>query len=139
VGRGGTTPHRLLRPPPLEKELCLAELPITSRPAGPQELFLTSTSLHSTPSRANRRHRHPSVTDARAHSASPLPPVELVLLLPLEFPSESKAHGNSVCSISEYPVINLMNLLSNLMHSVKFYQRSLFLGFTERMMVIIVL
>jgi hypothetical protein len=139
VGHRGTTPRHLFHPPPLKKELCLAELPITSRPAGPQELFLTSTSSHSTPSQANRRRRHASVADARAHSASPLPPVELVLLLPLEFPSENKAHGNSVCSIFEYPVINLMNLLSNLMHSVKFYQRSLFLGFTERTMVIIVL
>jgi hypothetical protein len=87
---------------------------------------------------ANRQRCHPSVADARAHSASPLPPVNLVLLLlPLEFPSENKkAHGNSVCCFSEYSVINLMNLLLNLMHSVKFYQRSLFLGFTKRMMVI---
>jgi hypothetical protein len=53
---------------------------------------------------ANRRRCHPSVADARAHSASPLPPVDLVvLLLPLEFPSENKKeHGNSVCCFSEY-------------------------------------
>jgi hypothetical protein len=55
VGRRGTAPRRFLRPPPLEKELYLAGLPITSRPAGPQELFLTSASSHSFPSRARRR------------------------------------------------------------------------------------
>jgi hypothetical protein len=57
----------------------------------------------------NRRRRHPSVADVRECSASPLPPVELVLLLlPLEFTSENKTQGNSVCYFSEYSVINLM-------------------------------
>jgi hypothetical protein len=53
---------------------------------------------------ANRRRCHPSVADARAHSASPLPPVDLVLLLlPLEFPSENKkSHENSVCCTFSY-------------------------------------
>jgi hypothetical protein len=88
---------------------------------------------------ANRRRCHPSVADARAHSASPLPPVDLVvLLLPLEFPSENKKeHGNSVCCFSEYLVNNLMNLLSNLMHSVKFYQRSLSLIITASIRILI--
>jgi hypothetical protein len=57
----------------------------------------------------NRRRRHPSVADVRECSASPLPLVELVLLLlPLEFTSKNKTQGNSVCYFSEYSVINLM-------------------------------
>jgi hypothetical protein len=85
---------------------------------------------------ANRRRCHPSVTDARAHSASPLPPVDLVLLplLLLEFPSENKkAHGNSVCCTFSY------QFDESPVKFDAFYQilsEILILGFTERMMVI---
>jgi hypothetical protein len=86
-----------LPPPPPSSSARAEALP---RQVFPHELFLRSASSRNFPHELdavappvakNRRRLHPSVANARGQAASPLLPVELVLLLlPLEFLSEKK-------------------------------------------------